>query len=82
MEKIGYRDFIKQVSAVSEYPCQTVKGVLDGTAVAIRQNLDSGKSCTVFNGMIVYPATKKDCQTTFARARFGRFFKNLNSAIL
>lgn len=82
MEKVGYIDFIGQVSSFSGYTSQTVTSVLESAAVTVRKNLDNGKATTVFKGMVVYPATKKDCNTTFARARFGKFFKDLNSAIL
>lgn len=80
--KINFGDFIKQVKANSGHAEWIVSDVLNSAAVVLRNNLDDGNSTAVFKGMIVYPSTKKDCPTTFARARFGTFFKDLNSAIL
>lgn len=73
--KIGYCDFIKQISKDTGYAQKDIGAVLESAADVILRNLNDNKETAVFKGMVVYPATYKD-EVTFPRARFGRFFKS------
>ena len=76
MEKINNSDFIRQVSQKTGYAQKSITEVLNAAADIVLDNLNDNKASTVFKGMIVYPATYKN-ETTFARARFGKKFRNL-----
>lgn len=82
--KINRTEYVKQISKKSGYAQKDITEVLNVGREVLKNNLEKGYSTTVMDGMIVYPATYKheDLEVTFARARFGAFFRNLDAAIL
>ena len=82
MEKIKFKDYIKQIRKNSGHAEWVITEVMTSAAAVLRENLDDGKATTVFKGMVIEPHTINNGKVTYARARFGTFFKDLNSAIL
>ena len=80
-EKIAFSEFVRQISKDTGYAQHDISAVLKSSAGVIRGNLENGKSTQVFPGMVVYPSTYNN-EYKFARARFGNFFRDLDSAIL
>lgn len=80
-KKIGNKDFIRQISKKSGYAQKDIREVLRTEGEVIKENLDNGFATQVLEGMVVYPSTYNN-EYMFARARFGRFFRDINSAIL
>lgn len=80
-EKINHSEFIKQISDQSGYAQKFIADVYSKGAEIVRDNLNDGKATQVFKGMIVYPSIYNN-EYKFARARFGTFFRDLDSAIL
>lgn len=82
--KINFKDFVKQVSKKSGYAQWNIAEVFDVGAEVVKENLEKGLETSVFRGMIIYPSVMKQPtgEIVFARARFGKFFKDLNSSAI
>jgi nucleoid DNA-binding protein len=77
MEKISNKDFIRAISADTGFTQKDIADVFESGAKIILENLKKGIATSVFQGMVVYPATyhKEEINTTFPRARFGKAFQ-------
>lgn len=74
------KDFIRSISADTGFSQKDISEVLSSAADIILRNLKDGISTMVFQGMLVYPSTYND-EVTFPRARFGKFFKSMDSVL-
>lgn len=82
--KIWHKEYVKQISIKTGYAQKDVAEVLKVGKEILKDNLIKELATTIMDGIVVYPATYKrdNKEVKFARARFGKFFRNLDSAIL
>lgn len=74
-EKIGNKEFVRQISKRSGYAQKDIAEVLNTAAEILHENIDDGVETTVFKGMVIYPSYFNN-KYKFPRARFGTFFKD------
>lgn len=79
-EKINNKDFIRAISRKTGFTQKDITDVLEAVSEITLENLNNGVETAILRGLIVYPATYKG-EVTFPRARFGNYFKNLDSVL-